>query len=133
MVELGALGVELQSPGRLRRLAAEVAAERPAGPPPPACRLPLTIGLRSRGEDFGLRFRGRLGRGSRGLVAIPTSASPASQLDVIAALVLGEDAERGVEIEGDRAVLESLREMVVLPERLREEARADFAAGALVA
>ena len=50
---------------------------------------------------------------------------------MIAALVAGEAAEDGVEIEGDRAALEQLRAMVVLPERLREEALA--LAGAAVA
>ena len=43
-------------------------------------------------------------------------------IDAIAALVAGEAGENGVEIEGDRGALEALREMVVIPERLREEA-----------
>jgi hypothetical protein len=41
---------------------------------------------------------------------------------VLAALVAGEAAEQGIEIEGDRGALERLRAMVVLPERLRQAA-----------
>lgn len=49
-------------------------------------------------------------------------------VEVLAALVVGEE---GVEIEGDRTLLEQLRAMVVLPERLRDEARALVRTGAL--
>jgi hypothetical protein len=39
---------------------------------------------------------------------------------VLAALVAGEAGGQELEIEGDRGVLEDLRAMVVLPERLRQ-------------
>jgi DNA-binding HxlR family transcriptional regulator len=90
----------------------------------------LAIGLSSRGEDFGLRFEDGWGEVARGPLADPDLSLTGEPLAVIATLVLG--AEDAVEIEGDRAALEGLREMVVLPERLREEARTDFVAGALV-
>ena len=51
---------------------------------------------------------------------------------MIAALVAGEAGDVGVEIDGDRELLEELRAMVVLPERLREEAL-DAVSGGLVA
>ena len=47
--------------------------------------------------------------------------------DVLVALVAGESGGAGVEIEGDRGVLEELRAMVVLPDRLREAALAQIA------
>jgi hypothetical protein len=47
---------------------------------------------------------------------------------VLAALVVGEQLVPGVEISGDRAAFEALREMVVLPERLREGAEAAISA-----
>jgi DNA-binding HxlR family transcriptional regulator len=92
----------------------------------------LAIGLRSRGEEFGLRFEDGWGEVSRGPLADPGLSLEGEPLAVIAALALGGDAEEAVEIGGDRTALGGLREMVVLPELLREEARADLAAGALV-
>jgi hypothetical protein len=47
---------------------------------------------------------------------------------VLAALIVGEQLVPGVEISGDHEAFEALREMVVLPERLREGAEAVTAA-----
>jgi DNA-binding HxlR family transcriptional regulator len=125
MVELGRWGMELQTLADFAELAPKslpnalrVLIHAPAG-------LDLAIGLHSRGEDFGLRFEDGWGAVSRGLVADPDLSLAGEPLDVIAALVLGEDAEEGVEIEGDRTALDRLRATVVLPERLREEARVE--------
>jgi DNA-binding HxlR family transcriptional regulator len=132
MIELGRWGMGMQTLADFAELepkslpnALRLLIHAPAG-------FDLAIGLRSRGEDFGLRFEDGWGEVSRGLLVNPDLALSGEPLDLIAAFVLGGDAEQEVEIEGDRAELESLREMVILPERLREEASADFAAGALV-
>jgi DNA-binding HxlR family transcriptional regulator len=130
MIELGRWGVELQE-------LADFAGLEPKSLPnalriilrvPPG--FGLAIGLRSRGEDFGLCFEDGWGEVSRGRLADPDLVLSGEPLEVIAALVLGGGAEEAIEVEGDRAALEGLREMAVLPERLREEARAGFEAGA---
>jgi DNA-binding HxlR family transcriptional regulator len=125
MLELGRWGMELQALADFAELAPKslpnalrVLLHPPAG-------FAATVGLRSRGEDYELRFEDGWGAVARGPARDPDLTLAGEPLDVIAALLMGEDGEKGVEISGDRALLESLREMVVLPERLREEARAD--------
>jgi DNA-binding HxlR family transcriptional regulator len=90
----------------------------------PPHRARLTVGLRSRGQEYSLRVEGGWVSAARGEAAdadVTLSGEPAA---VLAALVAGEAAEGGVEIEGDRGALEQLRAMIVLPERLREAALA---------
>jgi DNA-binding HxlR family transcriptional regulator len=85
----------------------------------------LTFGVRSDGQSFRLRVEDGwidAARGESEDAYVTLSGSPR---DVIAALVTGEGGEEGVEIEGDRNALEALRAMVVLPERLREDALAE--------
>jgi DNA-binding HxlR family transcriptional regulator len=82
----------------------------------------MTVGLRSGGRSYRLAIEGGWIDASRGEpedADVTLSGEPA---DVLAALVVGPDAGAGVEIEGDRAALEALRSMVVLPERLRQVA-----------
>jgi DNA-binding HxlR family transcriptional regulator len=130
MIELGRWGMELQTLADFAELAPKSL--------PNALRVlldvpgdfNLAIALHSRGEDYGVRFENGWGEVSRGPVANPDLSLAGEPLDIIASLVLGEGE---AEIEGDRAALEGLRKMVILPERLREEARTDFRAGALVA
>lgn len=82
----------------------------------------LTVGLRSDGRSFRLRIEAgwiEASRGDAGDAALTLAGEP---IDVIAAVVAGEAGEERVEIEGDREALQALREMVVLPERLRLDA-----------
>jgi hypothetical protein len=59
----------------------------------------------------------------RGELADPDLTLSGNPRAVIAALVLGESSEaEEATIEGDRDALEQLRAMIVLPERLRDEA-----------
>lgn len=123
MLELARWGMELQT-------AEDVAGLEPSSLPGavrtilhPTAELTATVGLRSGGQSFVLRI-------DRGWVGVSRGADPAAQLTlagtpvgVLAALVVGVEAEEAVEIEGDRELLEALRERVVVPERLREEAR----------
>jgi DNA-binding HxlR family transcriptional regulator len=92
-------------------------------PPPDAA---LTVGQRSGGQAYGLRVEDGWIEASRGEAAGADVTLSCEPRDVLAALVAGEDGEAGVEIEGDRGVLEELRAMVVLPERLREAALAEI-------
>lgn len=92
----------------------------------PPADLALTIQLRSEGQAFRLRIEDGwidAGRGVDDDAVLALSGSPAA---VMAALVVGAAGEDGVEIEGDREVLDLLRSLVVVPDRLREEAFAEF-------
>jgi DNA-binding HxlR family transcriptional regulator len=90
----------------------------------------LTIGLRSGGASYRLRIEGdriSAARGAADSADLTLAGDP--PLAVIAAVVFGGAAEESIEIEGDRAVLGVLRDMVEIPERLREEAAAVLLAG----
>jgi DNA-binding HxlR family transcriptional regulator len=87
----------------------------------------LTVGLRSGGQAYWLRIgEGWIGAG-RGEAEDPDLTLSGEPADVLSTLVAGEAAEQAIEIDGDRAALEALRAMVVLPERLREAAIASVA------
>jgi DNA-binding HxlR family transcriptional regulator len=87
----------------------------------------LTVGLRSGGRSYRLRIEDGWIAASREEAADADLTLAGEPTDVLAALVAGEAAEGGVEIEGDRAALEALRAMVELPDALREEALAEIA------
>jgi hypothetical protein len=81
------------------------------------------LGLRSGGQSYQLSFGpGGWIEASRGAPAKPDLTLVGTPLEVIATLLDADAA--GAEVEGDRALLEQLREMLVIPERLREEALA---------
>jgi DNA-binding HxlR family transcriptional regulator len=88
-------------------------------PPPEAT---MTIGLRSGGGAYRLRVENGWIAASREEAADAELTMSGQPADVLAALISGEVGELEVEIEGDRGVLEELRAMVVLPERLRQAA-----------
>lgn len=88
----------------------------------------MTIGLRSGGQPYQLRIEDGWIAAARGEAEDPDLTLAGEPADVLAALVAGEAGEEGVEIEGDRGALDELRAMIVLPERLREVARASVAA-----
>jgi DNA-binding HxlR family transcriptional regulator len=90
----------------------------------------MTIGLRSGGQDYWLRIEGGWIAAARGEAEDPDLVLAGEPAGVLAALVAGEAAEDGIEIEGDHGALEELRAWIVLPERLREAALALVAAGA---
>jgi DNA-binding HxlR family transcriptional regulator len=97
--------------------------------PPPD--LALTLGLRSDGQSFALCIEDGWIEASRSDADASDVLLAGAPVDVIAALVVGERGERRVEVEGDRAALEKLREIVVIPDRLREEALAEASAVAV--
>jgi DNA-binding HxlR family transcriptional regulator len=124
MIEMARWGLNLQT-------VTDIAGLEPSSLPnafrtilyPPA-NTQVTVGLRSGGQAYGLRFSDGWIEASRGEARAPDLRLSGSPVEVIAALVAGGAAEEGVEIEGDRAVLEQLRAMVVIPEHLHEEALA---------
>jgi DNA-binding HxlR family transcriptional regulator len=88
---------------------------------------PVVLQLRSEGHATWLRAGSGLAEAGRGEIGEPDLALSGAAPDVIAAVVVGGEAEQRIEIEGDRDALGRLREMVVLPPRLREEAEASAA------
>lgn len=84
----------------------------------------MTVQLRSDGHSFRLRIEDGWVAAERGEALDPELTLVGPPEAVLGALVLGDPAASDVEIEGDRATLETLRAAVVLPERLREDAQA---------
>lgn len=82
----------------------------------------LTIGLRSGDRDYTLRMENGWIAAARGEAEWPDLTLAGHPAAILGALVVGEPAEAGVEIGGDRPVLERLRGMVVLPDSLRQAA-----------
>lgn len=87
----------------------------------------MTLGVRADGKEYRLRIEDGWTFISRGDAVDADLFLTGSPVEVVAALVLGEQATRDVEIDGDRKLFERLRTMVVLPPRLREEAKAAVA------
>jgi DNA-binding HxlR family transcriptional regulator len=133
MLELSRWGLNLQD-------VADVAGLAPSSLPnglrtilQPSPDAQITVGLRSEGRSFRLRIEGgwiEASRGEAGEADISLSGTP---IGVIAAIVAGGAAEADIEIDGDREVLETLREMVILPHRLRSEALALVSSGEFAA
>lgn len=97
-------------------------------PPPEAS---FVVGLRTGSHEFALRARDGWIEASRGSASDADLVLAGAPVAILAAVVVGEDAEHAVEVEGDRALLEDLRAMAVLPERLRDESRDLVEAGVL--
>jgi DNA-binding HxlR family transcriptional regulator len=97
----------------------------------PPADVAMTIGLRSEGHGSQVRIENGVASAKRGDPADPDITLSGAPLNVLAVLAVGAAVEDQVEIEGDRSLLEPLRAMVAIPERLREEALEAFGAGAL--
>lgn len=87
--------------------------------PPPGVR--MTVGLRSGEMAYALRIADGRVTASRGEAEDPDVALGGEPAAILVALVAGGADEAGIELEGSEADFERLREMVALPERLREE------------
>jgi DNA-binding HxlR family transcriptional regulator len=132
MIELARWGMELQSAADVVGLAPSSLpnALRVILRPPPE--VSFDLGLRSAGQSFCLRARDGWITASRGDVGEPDLTLSGSPIEVIAAIVAGPAGVPGVEIEGDEGLLDELRELVVVPQRLREEAQMLVESGALL-
>jgi DNA-binding HxlR family transcriptional regulator len=87
----------------------------------------LTVQLRCEGHSFRLRIAAGKISMERGEVPDPDLTFTGSPRGVIGLLVLGDAGDEEAEIEGDQEMLQALREMIVLPERLQAEALAQIA------
>ncbi|HWA53850.1 MAG TPA: winged helix-turn-helix transcriptional regulator [Solirubrobacterales bacterium] len=131
MVELGRWGMGLQELEDVIDLAPSSlpSAIRVILQPPPD--FEATLGLSTGGEEYWLRIEDGWTTIGRGAANDPDLSLAGSPVEVVAALVVGDTGVGNVEIEGDRDLLERLRGMVVIPDRLRAEAEAAVPAGAL--
>ena len=90
------------------------------------------LGLRTEGQSYALRARDGWIDGVRGSTGEPDLTLSGSPIEVVAAVVAGPAGVPGVEIEGDAALLDRLATMVVIPDRLREEAQLLVESGGLL-
>jgi DNA-binding HxlR family transcriptional regulator len=132
MIELARWGMELQRAEDVVGLAPSSlpnALRVVLRPPPGAC---FDLGLRSNGQSFTLRARDGRIDASRGSPDEPDLVLSGSPIEVLAAVVVGPAGVPGFELEGDASMLDRLQEMVVVPQRLREEAQMLVESGALL-
>lgn len=94
----------------------------------PPADLRATLAVRSEGQSYELCIADGWIAASRSTAENADLSLAGTPIAVIAALVAGEAGEEGVEIDGDRELLEELRSLVVIPEHLREEALASLPA-----
>lgn len=90
-------------------------------PPPDA---EITVQLHSEGHSCRLDIAGGRAIATRGTTSEADLTLSGPPRQIAASIALGEAFGAEMEVEGDRAVLDALREMVVLPERLRRDAQA---------
>lgn len=100
---------------------------------PPADGDPIVLQLHNEGHSNWLRIGAGESTAGRGEAESPDLVLRGSAPDVVAALVIGGEAETAVEMEGERSVLLRLRELAELPPRLREEVDALTAAAGGIA
>jgi DNA-binding HxlR family transcriptional regulator len=131
MVELGRWGMGLQELEDVIDLAPSSLASAIRVILQPPTDFKATLGLRTDGEDYWLRIEDGWTTIGRGAASDPDLFLAGSPVEVVAVLVVGEPGIGNVEVEGDRDLLERLRTMVVIPDRLREEAEASAATLAL--
>ncbi len=127
LLEMGRWGLHFQDPAEIRDLAPTSLpnALRVILLPPPD--FELSLGLRSGGQDYVLRFaEGWIGA-RRGSVEGADLVLRGTPLEVLATLVAGDQVDEHAEVEGDLDALERLRAMVSLPDPLREGAMAELA------
>ena len=84
----------------------------------------LTVQLVSDGRPYLLRIAGGAVKAERGEAHEPDLTLDGTPRDVLAVLMAGDEAVTDVRVEGDHGALENLREMIVLPDRLRADAMA---------
>jgi DNA-binding HxlR family transcriptional regulator len=132
MIELSRWGMELQT-------AADVVGLAPSSLPNalrvilrPPLEAAFDLGLRSAGQSYALHARDSWITASRGSLGHPDLTLSGSPIEVLAAVVSGPAGVPGIEIEGDTALLDDLRMMVVVPDRLRDEAQMMVESGALL-
>jgi DNA-binding HxlR family transcriptional regulator len=128
MIELGRWGLGLQTFDNVIDLAPSSLPNAVRVILRPPADFKLTLGLRSGGQSYELRIEDGWIAASRGVPVDPDLVLAGAPMDVIAVLVTGDPGAGDTEVEGDPALLDQLREMAVIPERLNEEALAGLPA-----
>jgi len=128
LVAMGRWGMQLQRLPDVVDLPATSLANALRAILQPAPEVAMTIALRSQGHDSHVRLEDGGVIAARGEAPTPDLTLTGTPADVLAGLVVGGPAEERIEVQGNRSLIEQLRAMVVIPDRLREEATAAFAA-----
>lgn len=128
LVEMGRWGMRLQRLPEVIGLPATSLANALRAILRPAPEVTMTIALLSEGHASHVRLEDGRVTAARGEPAAPDLTLAGAPVDVLAGLVVGGPAEERLEVQGDRSLIEQLRALVVIPDRLREEATAAFAA-----
>lgn len=97
--------------------------------PPPETS--FAVGLRTGSCAFSLRAHDGWIEAARGSLGEPDLVLSGAPVAVLATVVVGDEAAAAVQVAGEEGLLHDLREMVVMPERLRDEARELVEAGVL--
>jgi DNA-binding HxlR family transcriptional regulator len=98
----------------------------------PPAELAATVQLHSEGVASWIRFEAGGSSAGRGEASDPDLTIGGTPPAIVATLVVGGAGVPGVEVEGDSQLIEQLRAMVVIPERLRNEAQMMVESGALL-
>jgi len=88
----------------------------------PPADVSMSVQLRSEGQAFLLRIDDGWIGAERGEAHSPDLTLEGSPRDVLAVLIAGDDAVGDAVVEGESEALIALRSMVVLPERLHDDA-----------
>jgi DNA-binding HxlR family transcriptional regulator len=132
MIELARWGMQLQKAEDVVGLAPSSlpnALRTILQPPPEAT---FNLGLRSNDQTFALQAHSGWINASRGTLGTPDLTLSGSPIEVLAAVVVGPAGVPELEIEGDAALLDQLQAMLVVPDRLRQEAQLMVESGGLL-
>lgn len=124
MLELGRWGLNFYDPADVREIEPSWlpnSLRLILQPPPDAA---LTVQLHAQGHAYCLRIENGAVAAARGEAGDADLVLTGAPPEVVTLLVLGAEAAPGVAVEGDPRTLEELREMVVIPQRLRDAATA---------
>jgi DNA-binding HxlR family transcriptional regulator len=132
LLDLARWGMELQKAGDVVGLAPSSLPNALRVILRPPAEASFDLGLRTAGESYALRAREGWIAGSRGTVGEPDLTLTGLPIEVLAAVVSGPAGVPGVEIDGNAGLLDELGEMVVVPQRLRDEAQMLVESGALL-
>jgi DNA-binding HxlR family transcriptional regulator len=132
MIELARWGMQLQKAEDVVGLAPSSlpnALRVILRPPPEAS---FDLGLRSNDQTYALHAHDGWIDASHGPLDDPDLTLSGSPIEVLAAVVVGPAGVPALEIEGAATLLDELHTMVVIPERLRQEAQMMVESGGLL-
>jgi len=131
MIELGRWGLNFQTLSDVARLGPSSLPNAMRVILCPPAEASMAVRLRSEGQEFWLRIADGWIDAGRGEIEAADLTLEGPPMQVIAAVVVGDDASGEVAVEGGPEALSALRAMVVLPDGLRAEAQAMLGSGAV--